>query len=50
MENPFELILERLITIENLIKSLKQIDPVVSSPVHEILNIDQAAAYLGIAK
>ena len=50
MENPFELILERLNTIENLIKSLKQIDPAVSSPVNDILHVDQAAGYLGLAK
>ena len=50
MENPFELILERLNSIENMIKSLKQIDPVVSSPMNEILNVDQAVAYLGLAK
>ena len=50
MENPFELILERLNTIENLIKSLKKIDPVLNSPVNEILNMNEAAAYLGLTK
>lgn len=50
MENPFEIILERLDTIENLIKSLKKIDPVASSPVNEILNLNEAAVYLGLAK
>jgi excisionase family DNA binding protein len=50
MENPFELILERLNTIENLIKSLNKIDLVPSSPVNEILNLNEAAEYPGLAK
>jgi excisionase family DNA binding protein len=50
MENPFELILERLNTIENLLRSSKKIDPVLIAPVNEIFNMVQAADYLGLAK
>ena len=50
MENPFDLILERLNAIENLLRNLKKDDPIVSSPVSEIFNINQAAIYLGVAK
>ena len=50
MENPFELILERLNTIETLLRSSKKIEPVQSSLVNEIFNMSQAADYLGLAK
>ena len=50
MENPFELILERLNTIENLLRTTKRNDPTPSVPVNEILNMSQAADYLGLAK
>jgi excisionase family DNA binding protein len=50
MENPFEIILERLNTIENLLRSSKKTEPVLIAPVNEIFNIEQAADYLGLAK
>jgi len=50
MENPFELILERLNTIESLLRSSKKTDPVLNAPVNEIFNMAQAADYLGLAK
>jgi excisionase family DNA binding protein len=47
MENPFELILDRLNNIESLIKGLKmQNQP---API-EIMNINQVAEYIGVAK
>ncbi len=48
MENPFELLLEKLNTIENLLKE-KQL-PTIGSPDFEILDIKQAATYIGISK
>ena len=50
MENPFELILERLNIIEDLLRAPKRNDPTQSAPVNEILNMKQAADYLGLAK
>jgi len=50
MENPFELILEKLNTIENTLMTTKKIDPILSTPVNEIFNIDQTATYLGLSK
>jgi excisionase family DNA binding protein len=47
MENPFELILDKLNNIESLIKELKiQNQP---API-EIMNINQVADYIGVAK
>jgi len=50
MENPFELILERLNSIENLLRTSKKNDPVLIAPVNEIFNMGQAADYLWLAK
>ena len=50
MENPFEVILERLNAIESLFRSSKKTDLVSSVPVNEIFNMAQAADYLGLAK
>ena len=51
MENPFDLILNRLDSIESLLKELKS-QPVkaADSTAFEIMNINQAAEYIGIAK
>lgn len=51
MENPFELILEKLNTIETLLKyPVKQDRVVETSPVSNILSITQAAEYLCLSK
>lgn len=50
MENPFESILERLNTIESLLRASKKTNRVLSAPVNEIVNMSQAADYLGLAK
>lgn len=52
MENPFEVIIEKLNNIENLLKSYRLQDNSkvlqVGSP--EILNLDQATEYLSLSK
>ena len=50
MENPFELILEKLTNIENLLKASRKTETVIIPAVNEIFNISQAADYLGLAK
>jgi len=50
MENPFESILERLNTIESLLRASKKTNRVLSAPVNEIVNMSQAADYLGLSK
>ena len=49
MENPFELILEKLATIENLLRTSKKSEPVIIAPVNDVFNISQAAVYLGLS-
>ena len=52
MENPFELILDKLNTIENLLRQVINNDKgsVTIVNVAEILNISQVAEYLSLAK
>ena len=49
MENPFDLIMNRLDSIENLIKATMK-NKVESSIVTEIFNLNQAAEYLSLSK
>ena len=48
MENPFELILEKLNTIENLLKHQKGIVPIITTtqPLKEVLTLKEAAEFL----
>ncbi len=48
MENPFELVLEKLNSIENLLKNQKGIDPKIytSQPLKEVLTLNEAAEFL----
>ena len=48
MENPFELILERLDSIEKAIQNLNRIEP--KAPVNELLDAVQVASYLKVTK
>src|ERR1700756_237542 len=50
MENPFDLILNRLDGIESLLKELKGQTVKADSIAFEIMNINQTAEYIGIAK
>ena len=49
MENPFELILDKLNTIENLLRIVKK-DEKVTVPVTEVFNLNQAAEYVSLSK
>jgi excisionase family DNA binding protein len=48
MENPFELILEKLNSIENLLKHQKGIEPIITptQPLKEVLTLKEAAEFL----
>lgn len=48
MENPFELILERLDKIEHLIKQIKLDEPILPQKV--FMTIDELSAYLTLSK
>ena len=52
MENPFELIMERLISIENLLIDLKanNFNSQTSKPFYEIMTIQQLSEYLNLSK
>ena len=53
MENPFELVLDKLTTIERLLKELKsqnQIPKVPDIASFDLMNINQAVEYIRIAK
>ena len=54
MENPFELILDRLNTIEDLLKKMIKVDnrtAVLLNPtVPDVLNLNQAAEYISLTK
>ena len=52
MENPFEVIIEKLNNIENLLKSYRLQDnsKVLQVGSVEILNLDQATEYLSLSK
>lgn len=49
MENPFEMIINKLNDIENLLKSVMKNDN-GSVTITEILNLNQAATYLSLSK
>lgn len=49
MENPFEMIVDKLNDIENLLKSVMKNDN-GSVTITEILNLNQAATYLSLSK
>lgn len=49
MENPFELILGKLNTIENLLKTVMKNDNGTVS-INEVLNLNQAAEYVSLSK
>jgi excisionase family DNA binding protein len=49
MENPFEIIIEKLNSIEALLKSMSRVDN-GNVAVTEILNVDEAANYLSVTK
>lgn len=48
MENPFELIIEKLNSIENLLKHLIGIEPIISitQQLKEVLTLNEAAEFL----
>lgn len=48
MENPFELILEKLNSIENLLKHQKGIESIITTtqPLKEVLTLNEAADFL----
>lgn len=48
MENPFELILEKLNSIENLLKHQKGFEPIITStqPIKDVLTLNEAAEFL----
>lgn len=48
MENPFELILEKLDRIEKAIQNLNVGEP--KAPVNELLDVEQVASYLKVTK
>lgn len=50
MENPFELILKKLDTIEQLLRNVPQ--PIIHTTpdVKEVLNLNQAAEYVSLSK
>jgi excisionase family DNA binding protein len=49
MENPFELIMDKLNTIENLLKAVIKNDNGTVT-ITEVLNLDQAAEYISLSK
>ncbi len=49
MENPFELILNKLNTIENLLRIVKK-DDNITVPIAEVFNLNQAAEYVSLSK
>ena len=49
MENPFELILDKLNTIENLLKTVIKNDNSTIT-ITEVLNLNQAAEYVSLSK
>ncbi len=49
MENPFELIIDKLNNIENLLKTVMKKDNGTVS-VTEVLNLNQAAEYVSLSK
>jgi excisionase family DNA binding protein len=49
MENPFELILDKLNTIENLLRIVKK-DDKITVPIAEVFNLNQAAEYVSLSK
>ena len=49
MENPFEIIIEKLNSIETLLKSMNRVEN-GNVTVTEILNVDEAAKYLSSTK
>ena len=49
MENPFELILDKLNTIENLLRIVKK-DDKITIPIAEVFNLNQAAEYVSLSK
>lgn len=49
MENPFELILDKLNNIENLLKTAKKNDSGTVT-ITEVLNLNQAAEYVSLSK
>ncbi|MBS1754268.1 MAG: helix-turn-helix domain-containing protein [Bacteroidetes bacterium] len=49
MENPFELIIEKLNSIENLLKTLMKNDNGTVT-ITEVLNLNQAAEYVSLSK
>ncbi len=49
MENPFELILDKLNTIENLLKTVMKNDNGTVT-ITEVLNLNQAAEYVSLSK
>ena len=49
MENPFEMIIEKLNSIEALLKSMSRVEN-GNVTVTEILNVDEAAKYLSVTK
>lgn len=53
MENPFEMIFDKLTIIENLLRQKQYYNPVeqpIVNLVTEIMNLNQAASYLSISK
>lgn len=49
MDNPFELILDKLNTIENLLRIVKK-DDKITVPIAEVFNLNQAAEYVSLSK
>lgn len=49
MENPFEIIVEKLNTIESLLKTILQTENGMSM-ITEVLNLEQAAEYVSLSK
>ncbi|RYE40270.1 MAG: DNA-binding protein [Sphingobacteriales bacterium] len=49
MENPFEIIVEKLNSIEALLKSMSRVEN-GNVTITEILNVDEAAKYLSVTK
>jgi len=49
MENPFELILDKLNTIEHLLRNVKN-EEKESIPLPEIFNMNQATEYVSLSK
>lgn len=50
MENPFELILKKLDTIEQLLRNAPQPIFQTKADVREVLNLEQAAEYVSLSK